>query len=434
MSQRDLLPTDAWRWRSVIGLIVLTMVVRGGVLAVRWSSLERDPDAYRLISENLLSHGTMSRAEPGQALVPTAFRPPLYPLTLALFGRQGKVPWPNVAICHLLLGTGTVVLVFLLARQCGLHQMAWLAALLTAVDPILLNQSTLVMTETEATLTAVACAVTLVAWARHRATTRTTCLLGFLAGFLLAVASLCRPTFLVWGGLCCVAELVRGKGRVAGMRAAVLAAGLVVGLLPWVARNYVALGRPVIATTHGGYTLLLGNNRFFYRHLETQPWGTVWQADQLRPLVLKETRVAHATHPDQHPELSADQRLYTIARQTISHEPRLFAWSCLVRLGRFWRPWPHRLTEYSSMGSVFVQGATGVWYVVWFTLALAGVWRLGRRLGDAQWLWAALLLLAFSAVHCLYWSNLRMRGPLMPSVYLLAVVGLSSRTWLTRRT
>ena len=39
-------------------------------------------------------------------------------------------------------------------------------------------------------------------------------------------------------------------------------------LSPWVYRNYQLFDKPVFATTHGGYTLLLGNNPLYYQQLD----------------------------------------------------------------------------------------------------------------------------------------------------------------------
>ena len=42
---------------------------------------------------------------------------------------------------------------------------------------------------------------------------------------------------------------------------------------PWVIRNRLVFGRWIATTTHGGYTLLLGNNPDFYRHLRQRSVG-----------------------------------------------------------------------------------------------------------------------------------------------------------------
>ena len=55
---------------------------------------------------------------------------------------------------------------------------------------------------------------------------------------------------------------------------------MLIVLSPWAIRNQVQFGRPIVTTTHGGYTLLLANNPEFYHWLRSGPWGSVWRADQ----------------------------------------------------------------------------------------------------------------------------------------------------------
>jgi hypothetical protein len=65
----------------------------------------------------------------------------------------------------------------------------------------------------------------------------------------------------------------------------------------------------------------------------------------------------------------------------------------------------------------------GGWYVLEYALAAIGLWGLGRLLIRPPWLWGTLLCGGFSLVHLVYWSNMRMRSPLLPVVALLAAAG-----------
>jgi hypothetical protein len=69
---------------------------------------------------------------------------------------------------------------------------------------------------------------------------------------------------------------------------------------------------------------------------------------------------------------------------------------------------------------MLLRYATAVWYCGVYVMAAVGIWRLRWRLVRAPWVWGVLLCLAFTAVHTLYWCNLRMRAPLMPFVALVA--------------
>ncbi len=118
-------------------------------------ALQDDPDGYLRLATNLVDHRTFSSGYS----VPTAYRPPLYSLVLTgpvLVGAHDPaIMIIAMMMLHVLLGVATVYLVFVLARCWGLGRTAAaVAAVLTACDPILLRSSTVVMTETLATLLA----------------------------------------------------------------------------------------------------------------------------------------------------------------------------------------------------------------------------------------------------------------------------------------
>ena len=98
-----------------------------------------------------------------------------------------------VQIFTSLLFSGTVLLTYLLARRLALGRWSALAAVAVAADPILLNQSCVVMTETLATLLAALGLYCLV-----RLGDPPGIVSSLLAGGALALAALCRPTFLPW--------------------------------------------------------------------------------------------------------------------------------------------------------------------------------------------------------------------------------------------
>ena len=81
-------------------------------------------------------------------------------------------------------------------------------------------------------------------------------------------------------------------------------AGLVIS--PWVVRNLVVFNHPILMTTHGGYTLLLGNNSSFYEFLRNGEWGQTWDATDAIP-----SRHVAAN------ELEYDRQCYQKAWQTM---------------------------------------------------------------------------------------------------------------------
>jgi len=449
----------------LIALVALTLVVRGGVLVLSPRALVDDPDGYQAVAGNLLRHGTF-----GQGDVPTAYRAPLYPLMLAPCLAMG--PWSRVAIgvLHVGLGVATVLLTLRVAQRWGLGRWALLAAALVAVDPILLRQSAFIMTETAATFLAVAALALLTAVGRRPCT-----LLALAAGAGIALAALCRPAFLPWIGLAAgvlpwSARKAHGlqpvgvdKCKIVDLRffhvlmAFIIGAALV--LSPWAIRNQLQFGRPIVTTTHGGYTLWLANNAELYDHLRTAPWGSLWNADEFN-------RAWYAERPSTGPadELAADRLAYRRAWEAIRAQPGMFVYSCLVRVGRLGTPLPHQLSPDEAPTTRTARYAVAAWYAVELLLAAAGVVvliRVSSKRGRTDlesvglgrtdlesvlgcttskvsatgpgWVWGVLLVVCIMGVHALYWTDMRMRAPLVPVVAMAAAAGMAGVAgWLRR--
>lgn len=402
------MPDDPCRFfdRRLLWLAIATLAIRGGFLAARHDQFVADPDGYRALAVNVVAHGVF-----GHGGVPTAYRPPLYPLLIAgCLTTSTDVRWA-IGACHLALGLLTVLATVWLARHWGPARFAWLAGLLVACDPILLNQSALVMTETLATcLATVVLAILTHGASSGRARTWAA------AGGCLGAAALCRPTFLAWAAL--IIAALAGTQPTWSSRLRTIApfiAALLAVLLPWAVRNQLVLGRPIITTTHGGYTLLLGNNEGYYDHLRQAPWRTVWRADEL-------DRSLRASR--QGDELANDRREYDLAWQTIRQQPGIFAYASLLRVGSFWNVLPHRTIEPEPTTVRWLRYATAAWYVVLFGLAATAIGSLAIRPLGAPWLWGACLIASFTAIHVVYWSDMRMRAPMMPVVCLAAAAGL----------
>jgi hypothetical protein len=195
---------------------------------------------------------------------------------------------------------------------------------------------------------------------------------------------------------------------------------------PWALRNWHKLGAPVITTTHGGYTLLLGNNPAFFREVVDQPLGTVWDgshgpgqaawADEIHQ------EMARAGIDS---EVDRDRWMSRRAWSHIAEHPADFVRACLLRLIRFWNVIPSGPAAQGLPAPAWY--AVGAWYLTVFGLALCGVLR-ACRTGLASWLPLLLLIASFTAVHLLYWSNVRMRAPVTPAVAVLAAFGLCVRS------
>lgn len=408
----------------LLGVLLIAFAARAGALWIWSENLKDDRDVYLALAEGIAAGRGFS--VPGSD-VPTAYRPPGYPLLLAITGTSGSAG--GRGLLHLLLGTGTVWMTYLLGRRLSLDAPhALLAAVLVAIDPLLLRYATFPMTETLVTLL-----TTALLWAiAAEPNLRRQILMGVLFGF----SVLTRPTLWAFGGLLLLrrmAGLWRGvrSGRDRSVRERLVqlpwvTLGVVaLSVSPWVVRNWLVLGHPVLMTTHGGYTLLLGNNPAFYREVVEQPWGTVWdgsvgggQAKWVESLIREMDEAGVAG------EVAQDQWMGRRAREHILAEPELFVRACLLRLRRFWSLSPGGADTAAVPSALRVPLA--MFYGATFLLAAVGLYR-ALRVDSSRWLPAILLMAAFTAVHLVYWSNARMRAPVVPVVAVLAARAMTGR-------
>ena len=75
-----------------------------------------------------------------------------------------------------------------------------------------------------------------------------------------------------------------------------------------------------------------------------------------------------------------------------------------------------------------LRSGMALWYVSIFGAAIVALVRRRGVLYKSPAVHGLTLCLAFTAVHTLYWSNIRMRAPLMPVVYVVAAMVLPVTT------
>jgi 4-amino-4-deoxy-L-arabinose transferase-like glycosyltransferase len=237
------------RWLSVIaaaGLVlrlVYALVVLHGV-PVAGDGLEFHALAVQLAD----GHGYVEPLFLAPGHIPTADKPPLYPLVLAgpaALG-AGSVAWNRIVSS--LLGTVLIVAVGVLGRRVGGPRAGLAAAGVAAVYPAFIALDGSVRGES---LYAPLIAFALLAAyrLRERPDARRAAELGAIVG-LAALTRSEAVLLLMLGGF----APLRGRVRAVGI--AVLACAVV--LSPWLVRNWVRLGSPVLSTNVGG--LVFGAN------------------------------------------------------------------------------------------------------------------------------------------------------------------------------
>ncbi len=479
-------------------IIITAAVVRSIAIFASLDSLEVDTDSYARLAVNWSESGVLGIESPdGSPVRPTAYRPPLYPWLLSWLVRDGRLSVIGVALLHLLLGVATVWLTFSVGRALG-NRWAWLAAAAVMVDPLLLRASQSIMTETLAALLAIlAWSLWLVVWplpdrpanatdgedslrqaarrgdlaadgmqrkghsitghnpacagrpgtgrlgterlgterlGTERSSYQWLALVGL--GLVFGLAILTRPTAAPWAALCGIVLLIVGcpgwRQRIRD--GVILGLGIAVCVVPWTLRNWIQIGRPIWATSHGGYTLLLANNPQLYAHFARQGPSRAWNAEPFHLAWASRGAQGPEGDPTRHEywfvdreqtdpappvaisEVEDDALAYAAAHATLRRQPGMFLVSGIYRVGWFWAFWPN------SGGFSVPALLIGLWYAAWLGLALRGVWRIAHGGAKRHWIVPLALAMSLTITHAVYWSNMRMRAPLMSAVYLAALV------------
>lgn len=406
-------------WLSLLGLAV---VLRLGVMVARPGPFAIDRDLYLGIATELREgHGYST---PGsQTHTPTAFRPPLYPLLLVLTGGSST----GIAVLHLILASMMVLATGRAAeRLSGSASLSprLLAGGIVAMDPLLLLYSGQPMTETLcSSLTAV------LLW--RLASADDTPRGALIEGLIWGLCVLARPTYAAALGLCVLGRVLLRPAAVESpiepantlavprlrFGLLVVATALVV-VLPWGIRNWVVFGKPILTTTHGGYTLWLANNPVYYAEV-VEGGGAAWTGESLQRWQSQTNAEMDRLHI--HGEVAQDRWQSQKAKQFIAHNPWRFVRACLYRAATFWSIFPGRSAEAGvpvPMLWIIAGGYAALWG--------GGVVALGRLWSQGRWtkLWPVLsLVLGFFLVHLVYWTDARMRAPIMPAVAVLVAVG-----------
>jgi 4-amino-4-deoxy-L-arabinose transferase-like glycosyltransferase len=354
---------------------------------------------------------TIADGRPYEHQAPEAkiFRTPGYPILLTpifcLLGNDASVFWARAE--GAVFGVLAILGVWWLAHDLFGARAGLLAAVVAGVEPGAIASSVLVLSE--APFIPLMLAQLILAIAAWKASSmRRSILLAVLAGIVAGMATLVRPSWLLFTPLAAAAALVASKERLRHLAfGAAMILGLIAAMLPWWIRNAQLTGHFVPTTLQIGASLYDGLN----------PAATgASQMDFVPAFVDAERHAPRATaaQPADTFEYRLDQRLREAALTWAREHPARaleLAWVKLLRMWNFWpnersfSTWPIRLTVAVSYLPLLVLGICGAWKTL-----------------DRGWPYVLLWLPAvyFTLLHVVFVSSIRYRQPPMMLLIVLA--------------
>lgn len=244
-------------------------------VAAQYPVYEGDSSSYFNISQNLLHHGAYSLSQ-SPPLVPDSFRLPGYPFFLYFFQLLG-FPIVLIIFIQMMLGSGTVVLTYLLGKKFLSEKVASAAAFLLCIEPTSVFYSTFVMSDTIFVFL-IMLAIYLLLTRRGNFNKDLAFL--FTGGVALGLAILFRvialylPPFLIIAYIALYRDELRPFSKSIA-RAAVFMLGIVLIVAPWSIRNYAQFGVfDISATPYVNFTQF--NLPTFYSYIHHVPLAEVY--------------------------------------------------------------------------------------------------------------------------------------------------------------
>ena len=388
--------------------------------------IRADAADYYLYAYNLAKYGVYSRQRPSQiadgAPVPDAHRTPGYSLFLLPFIKISPLQKMVglVVLTQAIISALTILTAFVFFRSFLNRPWAMGGAFLVAISPHLVTFNIYVLTESLFTFFLV-----LLGWSMAAVAQSKSRLPALIAGLVLGISLLIRPTMLYFIAFLIPAFFVFFQKKKAWALAVFLVVGFGLTYGPWVLRNkLVNPGKSTlaIATIHKGmYPNLIYNN-------DSKTYGfpnrfdPTWGQRRDTPSVLKEISRRFKNEPLEY------IRWYIIGKPSM-----FFSWDMIVGMGDvfiypvFTSPYHHHkgffgLTHrvMKSLHGLLTMLALLTSIFVWFPVTK----KILSEKGLIVTRFASLVLIYFILVHIVGTPLPRYSVPLRPFIYGLSMLGV----------
>lgn len=379
----------------ISAILIFALGLRLGIsLKITGGRIE-DKDAYYLLAKKIAESGAYLGADNKY----TAYRPVLYPLVLAGVIKICGEGAASIYFLNALLGCSSVLLIYIIVKMILGHRAAILAALAAAVEPFLVLISAEVMGEALFVFLLLFLILLFISM-KKLSKTKTV-----ITAIVMALLALCRPEgilFIIQAVVVFITLNVSFKQKITSLL--VFACIFLAVYSPWVFRNYLRFGAFVPFTTHGGYTLYLGNNENIYN---AESRGKIWEDDNFDRWT--RANVEGTAHMS---ELERDAYYYKMATEFISADAGIFVHLLWLKFMRFWRLYPHNVSEIMKAISIIYMSFL-------YILSAMGAVFLFKNKRELFILIMPIVLLC--GIHMVYWSQIRFRVPLHPIFIVLSM-------------
>ena len=366
-----------------LALFIFAMLIRAATAAAVGISEEPVSDELQYYQpaesfskgEGLLK---VPQQSPDGVAHPSAFRMPLPSMLMgigfAMFGHKYMV----ARLVSMVIGSLAAPLMYRFVRRFATQPPALLASLGLILHPVLVFDTARMLSEPYF-MTALLLGLDL----SLRAYELRTMPSGLWAGLAWGLAIMVKPQAAPMAFLIMLYLFARSSWKAATC----LAVGVVVVLVPWVIRNTMVMGHPILLATEGGETFLGSNNPYILDNPKT--WG-MWQA----PMKIEEYRLRLLPIQD---EVERNQEQYAIAMEYLKANPGVIPKLVTRKLLRWFNP----ITDSGGAIRFVILGSYGILLL----LLAIGVFR-GTFQSSVALHFVLLCSLVLVAITAVFWGML----------------------------
>ncbi|MCM8815551.1 MAG: glycosyltransferase family 39 protein, partial [Candidatus Omnitrophica bacterium] len=381
-------------WKIVFLILVIALILRACFVFYLKDHFYFDDEYeyWKMVANFISGEGLIA----GENL--KAYRPPLYPLFLAMLVEAG-FGITGIRIVQSVISAMSCVVIFFLSRKIFNEKIAVMASFISCIYPFFIFYSGFLLTETLFVILVLLSVYAFIRLTEPDASNY----YGWFAGVITGSAGLCRPTIELFFPFFLLFVLFSKSTQVKKrlIKSMFACIGFIFILSPWIIRNYIVIGKFVPGTTMGGAVFWEGNNpyseggpcRYF-------PEG-VWQIE----------------------EAKRDQVFYRLTFECIKENPQRFIWLVGRKFLRFWNVVPNA-SEYRGNLYRFISVASFGLLLPFFVL---GMVVFPHNTGSVLLMG---LIAFFTLFHMIFLASIRYRLAIEPFVIMFACYGL---LWLVER-
>jgi len=345
------------------------------------------------------------------------FRPPFYPLFLAILYKISFQNFLLVKVTQALIDTATCYFIMRIGERIFDRRTGRIAFVVAAINPFFINWTGYIQTETICMFLFITSLYSLLLFDREHSKKYLV-----MSALLLAAAGLTRPFVVLFLPFICIYLVLKARrDRAEALkRAGIYVLCFLCLVVPWTIRNYIVYKEFILVNNANGLTFFAGNNEYLVKILS----ATTREEYQRHTQDYIRCYYGLINEMKEWPNAAVQKRWYSLSFKFIHDNPRAWVWLRWKNFVAFWHPYVHPLAFSKKMFVMSFVYLGPILFLGLFEL-FRQLWVRQIRYGDSV---LVFMIMAVATSHFLITETmLRYRMPLVDPLLIVFASHIVSR-------